>query len=190
MTSKVDLRAAARARRASAARASAGFAETIAGYADDLGLSANAVVASYWPLGSEADPRPLARVLAARGHTILLPCLSANDTPLVFRQWREGDVLSPGRHGAGEPAGDAPQLVPDVVFVPLLAFDARGSRLGQGGGHYDRTLAALRARGRVIAIGIAYADQEVNPLPKEAHDQPLDMVLTERGIRHFPQSGI
>lgn len=190
MTRKAHLRTVARARRLKIAAESAGFAETIRRYADDLGLPAGAIVASYRPLGSEADPQALARVLAARGHAILLPCQVANDIPLVFRQWREGDVLRPGRHGTSEPSTEALPLVPDVVLVPLLAFDAAGFRLGQGGGHYDRTLAALRVRGRVIAVGIAYAGQETGPLPREAHDQPLDMVLTERGIRHFSQSGV
>ena len=96
-----------------------------------------------------------------------------------------GDPPRTNAFGIQEPPGDAPAFAPAAVLVPVLAFDAEGFRLGYGGGYYDRTLAELRNRGDVLAIGIAYAGQETEPLPREPHDQKLDMVVTEHGVRHF-----
>lgn len=139
-----------------------------------------AVVAGYWPLGGEADPRPLLAALARRGHPIALPAIVAAGRPLSFRLWTEGGTLVPGAHGTRMPPPARPPVLPDIVIVPLLAFDARGHRLGQGGGYYDRTLALLRRRKRILAVGLAYAVQQVNSLATRPHDQRLDWIVTER----------
>lgn len=179
---KQKLREDARARRAELARACRDFAQRIATYTDDLPLVPGAVVSFYWPMGDEADPRPLAARLAQRAHALALPAVVKKDAPLVFRLWREGDPLIVHKFGMHEPADGAPLVTPDVLLVPLLAFDARGHRLGYGGGFYDRTLAALDAK---LAVGVAYAGQETDALPIHARDHPLDMVVTEKGVRRF-----
>jgi 5-formyltetrahydrofolate cyclo-ligase len=114
-----------------------------------------------------------------------LPRINAKGAALSFREWREGDALVDNHHGIAEPRADAETVTPDVVFVPLLAFDARGHRLGYGGGYYDRTLDALRAKGKILAIGVAYAGQEVAEILSEPHDHALDAVIAETGLRKF-----
>ena len=129
----------------------------------------------YHPVGSELDPTPIRVTGAARA----LPVVVAREAPLVFRRHEDGQPLAPDVLGVPAPAADAPEAWPDVVFTPVLAFDRRGGRLGQGGGHYDRTIEALRARQAVLVIGVAYAGQEVAEIPMEPHDQRLDAILTE-----------
>ena len=179
------LRKGARARRAELVRSCTKFAMRITRFADNLALKPNAVVAGYWPTRDEADPRPLMQALAARGTTLALPRIEERNAALSFRRWREGDALIDNHHAIREPLAEAPRVVPNLVLVPLLAFDATGHRLGYGGGYYDRTLAGLRAQGPLTAIGIAYAGQEIAAIPHEANDQRLDMVLTELGLRRF-----
>ena len=120
--------------------------------------------------------------LAAGGCLLALPCTPrrGSEGGLVFRLLREGDVARPGGFGVHEPPQDAPAVTPDLVLVPLLAFDRTGARLGYGAGHYDRTLPALAARPGFRAVGLAYAAQEVERLPAEPHDHPLDGIATER----------
>jgi 5-formyltetrahydrofolate cyclo-ligase len=180
MSQKQNLRHSAKAHRAALARACPDFADRIAGL--DLPIGDDAVVSFYWPMGDEADPRALAARLGARGHALALPIVAQKKSPLVFRRWSEGDALVVHAFGMHEPASDAPVVTPDVLLVPLLAFDARGHRLGYGGGFYDRTLASLKMK---LAIGVAYAGQEVDALPAMPHDHPLDMVVTESGVRAF-----
>ncbi len=179
---KAALRDRYRARRAALARSCPDFAEAIARFADALPIAKEAVVAFYWPMGDEADPRMLAQALAARGHGLALPVVVARDRPLLFRRWRPGDTLTAHRFGMNEPHSAAPDVKPDVLLVPLLAFDAHGHRLGYGGGFYDRTLAALT---KARSVGVAYAGQETDDLPRQAHDHPLDMMVTENGLRRF-----
>ncbi len=178
--SKPALRAAARRHRATLTRAD--YADAIARFAGDLDLASGAVVAGYFPFRDEADPRALMAALAAKGHGLALPSVEP-DRPLTFRAWKTGDAMHASAYGIPEPLPGAPEAVPALVLVPLLAFDAAGHRLGYGGGFYDRTLAALKG---VAAIGIAYAGQEVPALPREDHDHPLDAVITELGLRRFP----
>jgi 5-formyltetrahydrofolate cyclo-ligase len=139
-----------------------------------------ASVSGFWPIGSEVDLLPLLLALAARGHTVALPVVAGRDRPLVFRAWCEGDEMTEGPYGIREPLESAPEIAPQVLLVPLLAFDRTGFRLGYGGGFYDRSLAGLRARGDAMAIGAAWAAQEVSAVPHDRHDQPLDWMLTER----------
>jgi 5-formyltetrahydrofolate cyclo-ligase len=141
-----------------------------------------AVVAGYWPLGREIDPRPLMLALAGRGHALVLPVTGRRGTPLVFRRFRFGDRLVGGPFGTSQPGEGAEVLSPDFLLVPVVAFDATGVRIGHGAGYYDATLAALRARGEVIALGCGYAAQRADALPVVPHDQRLDAIATERGV--------
>lgn len=137
-----------------------------------------AIIAGYWPMGDEMDPRPLMLALASRGHALALPITPPRGQPLAFRAWAQGAALSPGPMGTSEPvAGE--ELRPDVVLVPLLAFDRAGRRLGYGAGYYDRTLAALPG---AKAIGIAYAGQEMPEVPAGPQDMRLPLIATEDSV--------
>jgi 5-formyltetrahydrofolate cyclo-ligase len=133
----------------------------------------------YHPMGSEIDPAPLMRRLADTGATPALPVAESRDQPLAFREWDPREGLEPDAFGIAAPPLWAATVQPDLVIAPLLAFDRRGNRLGQGAGHYDRTLANLRAAKSVFVLGLAYAGQEVEDLPAEPHDERLDAILTE-----------
>lgn len=139
--------------------------------------------ALYHPAGSELDPTPLRDHLPADG--VALPVAGGREGVLVFRRHLPGQALVPDALGIPAPGAEAEVVAPDVVFAPLLAFDRRGGRLGQGGGHYDRTLEALRRVKPVFVIGLAYAGQELPEIPMEPHDQRLDAILTETGYLEF-----
>jgi 5-formyltetrahydrofolate cyclo-ligase len=140
--------------------------------------------AIYHPVGAELDPGPLAARLAEAGAAIAAPVVVERDTPLLFRLQAD-DARDIDALGMSVPSKDAPEVTPDLVIVPLLAFDRHGGRLGQGGGYYDRTLAQLRAAGPLLAVGLAYAGQEVERTPMEVFDQRLDGVLTETAYLDF-----
>lgn len=146
---------------------------------DKLGIGPGSVVAGYWPIVTELDDRPLLARLDERGVVCALPIVAAADAPLLFRRWRPLDELEPGVLGTSHPPASAPEVVPDVVLAPLLAFDREGYRLGQGGGYYDRTLAALRSRGALTAVGVGFAVQRADAVPRDVNDERLDWVLTE-----------
>ena len=150
-----------------------------------ISLPAGAPVSGYWPLDDEFDPRPLLEHFHQFGHAIGLPVVVGSGEKLRFRRWQPGMGLVPGNFRVLTPPPEAPELTPAVVLAPLLAFDAAGYRLGYGGGFYDRTLAALRAAGHVLAIGVGYAAQEVPAVPREPTDQPLDWIVTEEGARRI-----
>ncbi len=141
------------------------------------------VVSGYHPLGGELSPWPLLARLAAAGARIALPVALDRASPLIFRAYAPGQSLEPDAVNIPSPTTEAETLVPDVVIVPLLAFDRAGYRLGQGAGHYDRTLQGLRARRPVRAVGLGYAGQRIERVPREAHDQALDAILTEMGYQ-------
>jgi 5-formyltetrahydrofolate cyclo-ligase len=174
---KSELRRAAREKRKTLARS--GFADEIARHAD--AIPAGAIVGAYHALPEEADPALLLQALAAKGRHIAFPRIAAKGLPLDYHRIPDDRIMSPGAFGIHEPLEHWPRVRPDLLLVPLLAFDGRGHRLGYGGGFYDRTLALLN----IPAIGIAYAGQEVASLPDEPHDRRLDMILTEQGIRAF-----
>lgn len=138
-----------------------------------------AAVSGYLPMNCEIDVRPLLAGLAGRGHRVALPVVTARGTPLAFRAWVEGAPLEDGVFGTRHPV-EAVDVVPDVLLVPLLAFDRSGRRLGYGGGYYDRTLAALRKEKAVLAVGVGYSAQEVPAVPCDEDDEPLDWVVTDR----------
>lgn len=172
---KARLRRTARETRRQAYHAEAGAALGAVFPSSLLGL---APVGGYWPLGNEIDPRPLMLRLLAGGAPMLLPRIPARHEQPVFLPWRPEAPLAPDAFGILAPTEGEP-AEPRLILLPLLAFDRSGVRLGQGGGHYDRVLAGLRPKG-VIAVGLAFAAQELPAVPREAHDQELDWVLTER----------
>ena len=144
-------------------------------------LTGAKVISGYCPIRTEIDPIPLMKALHTAGHQIAVPVIMGEGLPLEFHEWWPGIAMQDGAFGAAVPV-DGNALVPNVLLVPLLAFDRRGWRLGYGGGFYDRTLEGLRASGAVRAIGLAYATQEIDTVPTEPTDQPLDAIATERGV--------
>lgn len=147
-----------------------------------IGALGEGPVALFAPFRDEIDTFPLADALRDAGADLALPVIVARDAPLLFRRWEQGSPLVPsGSFLIPEPLPDAPEVRPAVVLVPLAAFDRLGYRIGYGAGYYDRTLEELRGRGRVRAIGFAFARQEVDAVPREDHDEPVDMMVTEMG---------
>ena len=136
-------------------------------------------VAAFSPIRDEPDSRPLLAALQAHGFATALPVASGRSAPLAFRLWRAGEPLARGALGVGEPGAAAPLVDPDLLFVPLAVFDRRGHRIGFGAGHYDRTLERLRALKPIIAVGVGYGVSEVDAVPDEPHDEPLDYILTD-----------
>jgi 5-formyltetrahydrofolate cyclo-ligase len=154
------------------------FTMRLARFAHLLELAPRSIVAGYYPVRDEADPRGLMNALIARGHRMALPRVAQTDAPLHFHRWRAADPLCDNPQGIAEPLPEAERVEPDMILVPLLAFDAAGYRLGHGGGYYDRTLAGAKA----VSVGIAYAGQQRASIPLEAHDIALDHILTENGL--------
>jgi 5-formyltetrahydrofolate cyclo-ligase len=180
-TDKATLRREALARRHAAAKHGAQAGAALRDrFLSAIALPPAAVVSGFWPMGDEIDIRPLLEALVARGHPVALPTVVRRGQPLLFRAWRPDDALAAGPLGTSVPADDKPELRPQIVITPLLAFDARGFRVGYGAGYYDMTLAQLRAAGNVLAVGVGYDAQEVDTVPIEDWDQPLDWIVTER----------
>lgn len=166
-------REAYRARSNAGAHAAAHFMRTIV-------PPPKTVIAVYYPIGTELDSWPLVDALLNQLHAVCLPVVIAKNQPLIFRRFNHDTALSKGPLGIDTPTAEAETLVPDIVLVPLLAFTRQGTRLGMGGGYYDRTLEKLRAQGPIKAVGYAYGLQEMPHLRAAAHDQPLDWIITER----------
>ncbi len=145
------------------------------------GINPRARVSGFLAIGDEIDVVPLMSSLAGARHGLCLPVMEGKGKPLVFRSWQPGDRMKEVTWGIREPLTSSPAVEPDVLLVPLLAFDEHGYRLGYGGGFYDRSLARLRAMKRVIAIGIAYDEQRVDAVPHSSYDERLDWVLTPSG---------
>lgn len=180
---KRALRRAATERRSLLARdAGPGIGEILADrFLDAIPLPPKGAIASgFWSMGDEIDVKPLLHRLHDLGYRCCLPVTVKRGLPLLFRQWQPGDTLVSGGFGTSIPGPAAPELQPDLLIVPLLAFDRRGYRLGYGGGFYDRTLQALRATGPRLAVGVGLSGQEVSEVPREDYDQRLDWMVTER----------
>jgi len=160
-------------------------ADIIAGRDFPVPVPPGAIVSGFMPLRSEVNPLPLMRKLAAAGAQLALPVVAGRGQPLIMRAWSIGAPLAAGVWGIRQPPADAPAVDPDILLVPLLAFDRRGHRLGYGAGYYDMTLTALRARKPVIAIGIGFAAQEIATVPTTPRDARLDLMLTEREVIDF-----
>ena len=185
-TDKKRLRGEAFARRdALSANDRQAAAEVIAARPFPLPIPPRTIVSGFMPMKTEIDPLPLMRALEGQGARLALPVLAGRGKPLTMRAWTFGEPLSEGVWGIREPEPEADEVAPDILLVPLLAFDRAGSRIGYGGGYYDRTIAALRAGKPVTAVGIAFAAQEVAQVPVTAGDARLDLVLTEREVIDF-----
>lgn len=183
VTAKVNLREAAKAGRSRLAEAyrRAGAEQVAALGLGWLGRSAATSVSAFRSFGDELDTGPLLGRLAADGYRLALPVMQGKAKPLLFRAWAPGDPMRTVQWGIEEPLTTSPAIVPDILLVPLLAFDRHGYRLGYGGGYYDRTLAALRANRPVLAVGLAFSEQEVDAVPHLDYDERLDWVLTPSG---------
>jgi len=157
-------------------------AEAIAARAFPLPVAPGAIVSGFMPMKSEINPLPLLQKLSSAGALLALPRIVGRGHPLSMRAWEFGAPLERGQWGIREPRADAPEVDPDILVVPLLVFDRAGYRLGFGAGYYDMTITALRARKTIIAVGIAFAAQEVPAVPRTERDARLDLVLTEREV--------
>lgn len=182
LPSKADLRAAALARRdaLSPDERRAG-AERLVDLVRRLDIAPGLTVSGFWPIRSEIDPRPAMAMLAERGNALALPVILSGGRGMVFRRWRAGDVLVSAGFGLSEPSEAAGEVDPDVMLVPLAAFDRAGDRIGYGKGYYDRAIERLEAIGPRLKLGVAFSVQEVERVPAEPHDRRLDLILTEAG---------
>ena len=148
-------------------------------FAASVPIPSGATISSYFAIGDEADPAALESELRRRGHRILLPRVTGRNQPLDFHRWEEGVQLHRGGFGLSEPSRDWPKFAPDVLIVPLLAFDPEGYRVGYGAGYYDRTIRELREHKTIIAAGFAFSVQAFEAVPHLAHDERLDWVVTD-----------
>lgn len=182
-----SLRAARRSHAAtSGVMAAEVLAQTVPGLLSRCELVPPMVVGAYYPLADEIDPRPLLAALRRHGYRTALPVTRGRDTGLLFRVCDEETALARSDFGVMEPV-TGEEVTPDALLVPVLGFDASCHRLGYGAGHYDRTLAALRDIRAVFAVGLAFDMQRcAQGLPVEAHDQPLDCIVTDQGI-YWPE---
>ncbi len=179
MMDKSEARGRAFAARKAAFAAGQGQAAEI--LADFLATHRTAALSGYMAMRTEIDPMA---AMAAHQGPVCVPVIVARAQPLKFREWTPGCALLRGEFGADIPA-EGVWIEPQVLIVPLLAFDARGFRLGYGGGFYDRTLQGLRARRPTLAVGFAFAAQEMDAVPIDETDQRLDVMVTEQGVRMF-----
>jgi 5-formyltetrahydrofolate cyclo-ligase len=183
---KAALRASALARRdAMPAGMRQAATEAIAARAFPVPVAAGTIVSGFSPMKSEINPVPLMRKLVDAGAQLALPVVQGRGKPLIMRAWHFGAPLKSGQWGIREPMPDAPEVAPDILIVPLACFDRQGHRIGYGAGYYDMTIHALRAQKKVVAVGIAYAAQEIPKVPATGRDARLDLVLTEREVIDF-----
>jgi len=183
---KTELRKTAFARRdALPAAERQAAADAVAARPFPIPIAPGVIVSGFSPLKTEINPLPLMRRLAAAGARLALPAVAGRGKQLIMRSYTFGQALNEGVWGIREPKDDAPEVDPDILIVPLAAFDRRGNRIGYGAGYYDMTINRLRSVKSVVAIGIAYAAQEVSEVPTTSRDAPLDLVLTERDVIDF-----
>ena len=186
---KARLREQAFARRdALPADARAAAAEAIAARPFPVTITTGMIVSGFSPMKTEINPLPLMRKAAQLGARLALPAIAGRGKPLIMRAYAFGDELARGQWGIREPKADAPEVAPDILIVPLAAFDRAGHRIGYGAGYYDLTINALRAKKKVIAMGIAFAAQEITSVPATERDARLDFVLTEREVIDFRET--
>ncbi|WMT74088.1 5-formyltetrahydrofolate cyclo-ligase [Bradyrhizobium sp. Ash2021] len=185
-SSKAELRAIALAKRdALSDEQRAAAAEAIARRGLPFEIASGMIVSGYSPIRSEIDPAPLMRRLAEQGAKLALPAVLARGKSLAFRAWSPDDRLMLGPLGILEPSPAAAEAVPDIMLVPLAAFDPLGHRIGYGAGHYDYTLAHLRKMKAITAVGIGFSAQQIKAVPALPHDVALDYVLTEKKVFDF-----
>jgi 5-formyltetrahydrofolate cyclo-ligase len=182
-TEKAELREQALAKRdALPAAERAAAAEAIAAREFPVAVKPSMIVSGFMPMRTEINPLPLMHKLADAGAQLALPVISGRGKPLIMRAYKFGDDLARGQWGIREPMPGARPVAPDIVIVPLAAFDRAGHRIGYGAGYYDMTIKALRAKKPVITVGIAFAAQEIPHVPATERDERLDLVLTEREV--------
>ncbi|UYN98133.1 MAG: 5-formyltetrahydrofolate cyclo-ligase [Devosia sp.] len=150
---------------------------------EDIAFAPDDVIAGYWRIRDELDCQPILVRLMDSGQRVVLPVVQGDEEPLDLRVWEADQPLYEAGFGTLAPSDLAPRAVPDIVLMPLLGFDSEGTRLGYGGGYYDRTLASLDKK--PLLVGLAFAAQELPFIPREDHDVPLDAVVTETGVRFF-----
>lgn len=160
-------------------------AQTIAARPFPVAVPQGAIVSGYSPMKSEFNPVPLMRKLADAGAQLALPVVAGRGKPLIMRAWSFGEELGSGVWGIREPKADAPEVFPDILLVPLAAFDRHGHRIGYGAGYYDMTITRIRAMKPTLAVGVAFAAQEIDEVPATPRDARLDLVLTEREVIDF-----
>jgi 5-formyltetrahydrofolate cyclo-ligase len=163
-------------------------AETIAARPFPTAIKPGIIVSGFMPMKTEINPIPLMRKLADTGALLALPAIAGRGKPLIMRAWKFGAPLKAGQWGIREPGPEAPEVAPDILIVPLACFDRGGHRIGYGAGYYDMTINALRTKKQVIAVGVAFAAQEIPKVPATERDARLDLVLTEREIIDFRKS--
>jgi 5-formyltetrahydrofolate cyclo-ligase len=166
----------------------AAAAEAIAARPFPVTITTGMIVSGFSPMKTEINPLPLMRKAAQLGARLALPAITGRGRPLIMRTYAFGDELARGQWGIREPKADAPEVAPDILIVPLAAFDRAGHRIGYGAGYYDLTINALRAKKKVIAMGIAFAAQEITSVPATERDARLDFVLTEREVIDFRET--
>lgn len=156
-------------------------------FLSSMSIRPGSIIAGYWPIKSEPDIRPLLKELSKRGYRVALPVVIEMALPLAFRLWEDSVTpMRDGRFGISEPDPEAaPAVIPDVILVPMLAFDLKGHRLGYGAGFYDRTLAYLKAFNDPKAVGISYECQLFDSVLSDEYDRPMNMILTEECLRNF-----
>jgi 5-formyltetrahydrofolate cyclo-ligase len=185
-SAKAALRVRALAKRdALSEKKRASAAATLARRGLPFKLAPGSIVSGYSPIRSEIDPTPLMVKLVSEGAQLALPCVTARGQSLIFRRWSPQDRLMLGPLGIPEPSPAAAEVMPDIMLVPLAAFDRAGHRIGYGAGHYDVTFAHLRKAKHVVGVGLAFAVQEIKAIPALSHDVALDYVLTEADVFDF-----
>ena len=182
---KAGLRTTAKSQRArlSAADRSAAATSAAAHFLAGVPHNGTDMIAAYWPIRDEIDIKPLLLRLMDSGQGVALPVIMGDDAPLKFRVWEQDAPLYEAGFGTLAPGVLAPEAVPDIMIIPLLGFDRAGTRLGYGRGYYDRTIEA--APNTPLLVGYAFAAQELTEIPRAGHDVPLDMIVTEAGVRRF-----
>lgn len=156
--------------------------DQIINHAIQLGLSLPYHVSAFLPIGSEIDTLPTLRALTDLGHVTALPVVTGKNQPLIFRKWFVGEDLAPGSFGTSEPLSSEPEVIPEVLLVPLLAYDSDGYRLGYGGGFYDRTIEKLERDAPITTVGVAFSAQHVDTVPRGPHDRALQWIATEKEV--------
>ncbi len=149
----------------------------------NIPINKNDIIAAYWPISDELSCLPLVKQLRGRGHQICLPVTIAENKPLIFKLWQKEPKLLDGEYGIRIPDNDAPILAPNIIIVPLVAFDKKGARLGYGKGYYDRTIANMKQK--PLLVGYGFALQEVEQIDSESHDVPLDYMVSEKKVVKF-----
>jgi len=160
-------------------------AEAIATRPFPVAITPGTVVSGFMPLKSEINPLLLLKALAGSGARLALPAIAGRGKPLIMRAYAFGDEFARGKWGIREPKPEQPEVFSDVLIVPLACFDRAGHRIGYGAGYYDMTIHRLRSMKKVVAVGIAFAAQEIAKVPATERDERLDLVLTEREVIDF-----